>query len=153
MIKERLVELGITLPEATSSLFHYIPVVVHNGIAYVSGQLPRVNGQLPYMGKVGAEVSAEEAKQCAEICVLRGLSVLEAEIGSLDRVERVIRINGYVQSASGFSQQSKVMDAASELLTRIFGDQGRHARTAIGVAELPSHAPVEIDFMFAIKQQ
>ncbi len=152
MINARLAELGITLPEAASPLFHYIPVVVHNGIAYVSGQVPRINGHLPYMGKVGTEVTIEEAKQCAEICVLRALSVLEAELGNLDRVERVLRINGYVQSALGFSQQPKVIDRASELLTRIFGENGRHARTAIGVAELPSNSPVEIDFMFAIKQ-
>lgn len=152
MIKQRLDELGITLPEATTPLYHYVPVVIHNGVAYISGQLPRIDGQLPFVGKVGSEVTIEQARQCAEICVLRALSVLEAEIGSLDLVERVIRINGYVQSALGFSEQPVVMNAASELLTSIFGEQGRHARTAIGVAELPSNSPVEIDFMFAIKK-
>lgn len=151
MIKERLRELGLELPQAVPSLYQYVPVVVHQGIAYISGQVPRVDGKIPYVGKVGQDVTIEQAQELARICVLRGLSCLEAEIGSLDRVERVLKINGYVQSGTGFSQQPQVMDAASELLMQIFGEKGRHARTAIGVAELPGNTPVEIDFVIAVK--
>ncbi|EST53415.1 LysR family transcriptional regulator [Brevibacillus panacihumi W25] len=151
MIKERLLELGLELPQAVPSLYQYVPVVVHQGIAYISGQVPRVDGNIPYVGKVGQDVTIEQAQELARICVLRGLSCLEAEIGSLDRVERVLKITGYVQSGAGFSQQPQVMDAASELLMQIFGEKGRHARTAVGVAELPVNTPVEIDFMIAVK--
>lgn len=153
MINQRLKELGLELPEPTPPLYHYVPVVVHHGVAYISGQVPRVNGQIPFIGKVGGDVSIEEARQCAEICVLKGLSCLQAAIGSLDHVERILKVTGYVQSASGFSQQPKVIDAASELLDRIFGKKGHHARTAIGVFELPSNTPVELDFIIAVKTQ
>lgn len=153
IISQRLQELGLQLPEAAAPLYHYVPVVIHQGVAYISGQVPRVDGVIPYTGKVGKDVSVDEARQCAEICVLKALSSLQAEIGSLDHVERVLKVTGYVQSAPGFSDQPKVIDAASELLQRIFGEQGRHARTAVGTAELPSNTPVEIDFIIAVKQK
>lgn len=153
MIEQRLQQLGLQLPEATPSLYQYVPVVVHSGTAYISGQVPRVDGKVPYTGKVGKDVSIEEARQCAEICVLKGLSCLQAAIGTLDKVERILKITGYVQSASGFSHQPKVLDAASELLEQIFGEKGRHTRSAIGVAELPSNTPVEIDFIIAVKEK
>ncbi|RNB79066.1 RidA family protein [Brevibacillus nitrificans] len=152
MIRERLRELGLELPEPVPSLYQYVPVVVHEGIAYVSGQVPRVDGKLPYVGKVGVDVTIEQARELAKICVLKGLSSLEAEIGSLDRVERVLKVTGYVQSTDGFNQQPQVIDAASELLEQIFGEQGRHARTAVGAAELPGNTPVEIDFMIAVQR-
>ncbi|MBO9128396.1 RidA family protein [Bacillus sp. 165] len=153
MIEQRLQELGIVLPEPTPPLYQYIPVVIHNGTAYISGQVPRINNELLYTGKVGAEVSVEEARKCAEICVLKGLSCLRAEIGSLDYVERVVKVGGFVQSNPGFSSQPQVIDAASELLERIFGENGRHARTAVGVAELPTNAPVEIDLIVAVRSR
>lgn len=137
MIRERLRELGLELPEPVPSLYQYVPVVVHEGIAYVSGQVPRVDGKLPYVGKVGVDVTIEQARELAKICVLQGLSSLEAEIGSLDRVERVSTVTGYVQSTDGSNQQAQVIDAASELLEQIFAEQGRHARTAVGTGELP----------------
>ncbi|MED1796467.1 RidA family protein [Brevibacillus nitrificans] len=152
MIRERLREMGLELPEPVPSLYQYVPVVVHEGIAYVSGQVPRVDGKLPYVGKVGVDVTIEQARELAKICVLKGLSSLEAEIGSLDRVERVLKVTGYVQSTDGFNQQPQVIDAASELLEQIFGEQGRHARTAVGAAELPGNTPVEIDFMIAVQR-
>lgn len=152
MIRERLHQLGLELPEPVPSLYQYVPVVVHEGVAYISGQVPRVDGKLPFVGKVGEDVTIEQARELAEICVLKGLSSLEAEIGSLDRVERILKVTGYVQSADGFSQQPNVIDAASELLERIFGERGRHARTAVGAAELPGNTPVEIDFMIAVKR-
>lgn len=151
-INERLQDLGIQLPEATAPLFHYVPVMIHEGIAYISGQVPRLNGEVPYTGKVGTDVTIEQARELAEICVLKGLSCLEATISTLDNVEQVLKVTGYVQSAPGFSQQPKVLDAVSELLEKIFGEKGRHARTAVGVAELPSNTPIEVDFIIAVKQ-
>jgi enamine deaminase RidA (YjgF/YER057c/UK114 family) len=153
MIEQRLQDLGLQLPEATPPLYHYIPVIIYNGVAYISGQVPRVDGNIPYSGKVGADVSIEEAKELAEICVLKGLSCLKAAIGSLDRVDQILKVTGYVQSAPGFSQQPIVLDAVSELLERIFGEKGRHARTAVGVSELPGNTPVEVDFIIAIKEE
>lgn len=152
MIEQRLQELGLTLPEAVAPLYNYVPVMIHNQIAYISGQVPRVDGQIPYTGKVGDTVTIDQARELAEICVLKGLSCLRAEIGSLDKVEQVLKVTGFVQSAPGFSNQPNVIDAASELLVKIFGDKGRHARSAVGVAELPSNTPVEIDFIIAIKE-
>lgn len=153
MIAQRLQELGLELPEAAQPLYHYVPVVVHRGVAYISGQVPRIGENIPYTGKVGEQVSLEEARECAELCVMKALSCLQAEIGSLDRVERVLQVTGYVQSAPGFSQQPKVIDAASELLQRIFGEKGRHSRVAVGVAELPSNVPVEIAFTIAVTEK
>jgi enamine deaminase RidA (YjgF/YER057c/UK114 family) len=153
MIEQRLQDLGLQLPEATPPLHQYVPVVLHRGVAYISGQVPRVDGNVPYPGKVGSDVSIEQARELAEVCVLKGLSCLKATIGSLDHVEQILKVTGYIQTAPGFYHPSKVLDAASELLERIFGEKGRHARTAIGVAELPSNAPVEIDFIIAVKEE
>lgn len=152
-IDQRLQELNIQLPEATQPLYHYVPVMIHQGVAYISGQVPRINGEVPYTGKVGTEVTIDQARELAEICVLKGLSCLQAAIGSLDQVDQVLKVTGYVQSAPGFSEQPKVLDAVSELLEKIFGEKGRHARTAVGVAELPSNTPVEVDFIIAVKAE
>lgn len=151
MIEQRLQQLGITLPAPTKPLFHYVPVTIHNGVAYVSGQVPRVDGEVPYTGQVGGAVSVEQAQKLAEVCVLKALSALRAEIGSLDKVVKVLKVTGYIQTSPTFSAPSIVLDSASELLTRIFGEAGRHARTAVGVAQLPSDTPVEIDFIFAVE--
>ncbi|KFL42340.1 LysR family transcriptional regulator [Lysinibacillus sp. BF-4] len=151
MIEQRLQQLGITLPAPAKPLFHYVPVTVHNGVAYISGQVPRVDGEVPYTGQVGGAVSVEQAQELAEVCVLKALSALKAEIGSLDKVVKVLKVTGYVQTSPTFSAPSIVLDSASELLTRIFGEAGRHARTAVGVAQLPSDTPVEIDFIFAVE--
>jgi enamine deaminase RidA (YjgF/YER057c/UK114 family) len=149
MIEARLAELGITLPEAATPSFSYVPVTLHNGVAYVSGQMPKVDGEVRVFGKVGREVDLETAREQARICILQGLACLRAALGSLDRVERVLKINGFVASAPGFNAQPKVLDAASDLLMEIFGDPGRHARVAVGVAELPRNAAVEIDLTVA----
>ena len=152
VIEQRLKDLNLELPDATAPLYHYVPVTIHQGVAYISGQVPRINGQIPYLGKVGQEVTIEQAQQLAEYCVLKGLSCLEATIGSLDQVEQILKVTGYVQTAPNFYEPSKVLDAASALLEKIFGEKGRHARTAVGVATLPSNTPVEIDFIIAIKE-
>jgi enamine deaminase RidA (YjgF/YER057c/UK114 family) len=149
MIEARLAELGITLPEAATPSFSYVPVTLHNGVAYVSGQMPKVDGEVRVFGKVGREVDLETAREQARICILQGLACLRAALGSLDRVERVLKITGFVASAPGFNAQPKVLDAASDLLMEIFGDPGRHARVAVGVAELPRNAAVEIELTVA----
>jgi enamine deaminase RidA (YjgF/YER057c/UK114 family) len=151
MIERKLAELGLHLPEAAKPSFLYVSVVVHGNVAYVSGQLPKVGGDVWTTGKVGAEVSTDDAKEAARICVLQALAVLREALGSLDRVERVLKVNGYVASAPGFDQQPTVIDAASELLVQVFGEAGRHARAAIGVAELPRNSPVEIEFTVAVR--
>lgn len=151
VVERRLEELGLKLPEAVAPLYSYVPVLVHQGVAYVSGQVPRINGEVPYTGKVGKDVTLEQARELAEVCVLKGLSSLKASIGNLDNVEQVLKVTGYVQTAPGFYEPSKVLDAASELLEKIFGEKGRHTRTAMGASELPSNTPVEIDFIIAVK--
>lgn len=150
-IEQRLQELGLQLPEATPPLYHYVPLTIHQKVAYISGQVPRINGDIPYPGKVGEDVTIEQAAELAEFCVLKGLSCLKAQIGSLDQVEQILKVTGYVQVAPDFYEPSKVLDAASALLEKIFGEKGRHARTAVGVATLPSNTPVEIDFIIGIK--
>lgn len=151
MLEEKLKSLGYTLPEAAAPSFQYVPVTLHNGVAYVSGQMPKVNGEIRTFGKVGAEVSIEDAQESARICILQGLACLVDAIGSSDRIQQVLKINGYIASAPGFNQQPKVLDAASYLLVEALGDAGRHARAAVGVAELPRNAPVEIEMTVAVR--
>lgn len=152
-ISHRLNELGLVLPTAAQPSFNYVPVVVHGATAWVSGQLPKVDGEVRVFGKVGADVSLEVAREQARICVLQGLACLEAELGSLDRIERMIKLTGFVASAAGFNAQPKVIDAASDLLVEILGPIGRHARSAVGVAELPRDAAVEIEFVAAVGER
>ena len=151
MIEERLKERGIALPEAASPSFNYVPVTVHRGVAYVSGQLPKVGGEIRVRGKVGAAVSLETARGEARLCILQALACLKQALGSLDRIEHILKVNGYIASASGFNDQPKVLDAASDLLVEIFGQAGRHARAAVGVAELPRDAAVEIEMVVAFR--
>lgn len=151
MIADRLAELGITLPKAADPSFNYLPVTLHNGVAYVSGQMPKVDGEVRVFGKVGGEVDLETARGEARICILQGLSCLEAALGSLDRITRILKVNGYVASARDFNAQPKVLDAASDLLVEVFGEAGRHARAAVGVAELPRNAAVEIEMVVAFE--
>jgi enamine deaminase RidA (YjgF/YER057c/UK114 family) len=153
MIAQRLEELGLTLPPAAKPSFNYVPVALHGGVAYVSGQLPKVDGEVRVIGSVGAEVSLDAAREQACICVLQGLACLaEAIEGGLDRVTRVLKVTGFVASGPGFHDQPKVIDAASDLLVAVFGAAGRHARSAVGVAELPRGAPVEIEFVVAYRE-
>lgn len=151
MFEERLAELGLELPEAAEPSFNYVPVTLHNGVAYVSGQLPKVNGAVRVFGKVGAEVDLETARGEARICILQGLACLKQELGVLDRIARILKINGYVASAPGFNAQPKVIDAASDLLGDIFGEAGRHVRAAVGVTELPRNTAVEIEMTVAVR--
>lgn len=142
--------LGLELPEPAKPSFNYVPVTVHAGVAYVSGQLPKEGGEVRITGKVDGEVSIEQAQQAARICVLQALACLDDALGGLDRVSRILKIVGFVASSPGFSDQPKVLDAASTLLVEIFGEHGRHARSAVGVFELPRQSPVEIELIVAV---
>ena len=150
MIAKKLAELGIDLPAALMPAFQYVPVTIHDRIAFVSGQLPR-RGETFITGKAGAEVDLEQAREAARLCILQGLACLNQALGLLDRVERILKITGFVASAPGFNQQTKVIDAASELLVEIFGEAGRHARSAVGVAELPRNVAVEIEMIVGLR--
>jgi enamine deaminase RidA (YjgF/YER057c/UK114 family) len=143
--------VDLALPQPAEPAHSYVPVAIHGTTAYVSGQLPKVDGEVRWTGKVGAEVSAEEAAKAARMCILQGLACLKAALGDLRRIERVLKVTGFVASASGFNRQPEVIDAASRLLIELFGEAGRHARSAVGVAELPRNAPVEIEMIVAVK--
>ncbi len=152
MIDQRLAELGITLPDAAAPSFNYVPVTLHRGVAYLAGQMPKVDGEVKLHGKAGGAVSLDQARGEARICILQGLACLKQALGSLDRIERILKVTGFVASAPGFNDQPKVLDAASDLLGEIFGEAGRHARSAVGVAELPRNAAVEIEMVVAFRE-
>jgi enamine deaminase RidA (YjgF/YER057c/UK114 family) len=151
-VEDRLRELGLELPEAVAPAFQYVSVVLHGGLAWVSGQVPRAGSRILMTGKVGAEVSLDQAQAAARACVLQALSQLKQALGDLDRIQRIVKVTGFVASAAGFTQQPQVIDAASELLGQAFGESGRHARSAVGVAELPRGVPVEIELVAAIRE-
>jgi glucosamine-6-phosphate deaminase len=147
----RLKELGIELPGPHPPHDPLDAVVVHRGTARTSGQLPRIAGELTCVGVLGDSVTVDEGYQAARICALNALSVLRAELGSLDRIDRVLTVTGYVASAPGFDQQPAVVDGASHALVEVFGDRGRHTRSAIGVAALPRRGAVEVEVTVSIK--
>ncbi|MEU4801182.1 RidA family protein [Actinosynnema sp. NPDC023587] len=145
----RLAELGVELPEVAAPVAAYVPAVRTGSLVYTSGQLPFVSGTLAATGKVGADVSPEEAKGHARTCALNALAAIDALVG-LDSVVRIVKLTGYVASAEGFTGQPAVINGSSELLGEIFGDAGKHARAAVGVGELPLGAPVEVDLIVEI---
>ncbi len=140
----RLAELGIELPAVAAAAGSYLPTVRTGNLVFTAGQLPFVDGRLPATGRVGAEVSPEDAKGYARQAALNVLAAVDAEVG-LDRVERIVKVVGFVASAEGFTGQPGVVNGASDLFAEVFGENGRHARSAVGVAELPLGAPVEIE--------
>jgi len=148
--EERLQQLGIELPPTPQPLASYVPVSVSGGFAYVSGQVPIAEGKLLLTGKLGDGIDVAAGADAARRCALQALSVLRAELGSLDRVRRIIRLGVFVASAAGFTDQPKVANGASDVLVEVFGDAGRHARTAVGVLELPLGAPVEVEVVAEI---
>lgn len=149
-INARLAELGLDLPPVAAPVAAYVPTVQTGNLVYTSGQLPFVAGVLPATGKVGAEVAAAEATQFARIAVLNALAAVAAEVGSLDRIVRIVKLVGFVASSPEFTGQPGVINGASELLGDIFGDAGKHARSAVGVAVLPLDAPVEIELIVEV---
>ncbi|MBN9605201.1 MAG: RidA family protein [Actinomycetales bacterium] len=146
-VAARLAELGLELPAVATPAGAYVPAVVSGNLVFTAGQLPLQGGALPATGKVGAEVAPEDAAGFARVCALNALAAAESAIGSLDRVTRVVKVVGFVASAPGFTGQPGVMNGASELLGEVFGEAGRHARSAVGVAVLPLDAPVEVELV------
>jgi enamine deaminase RidA (YjgF/YER057c/UK114 family) len=147
--REKLASLGLALPAVVPPVAAYVPAVQTGNYVYVSGQLPMVGGALPATGKVGAEVTAEQAKELAAKSALNALAAIDALVG-LDRVVRVVKVVGFVASAPDFTGQPGVINGASELFGAVFGDAGKHARSAVGVAVLPLDAPVEVEMIVEI---
>jgi enamine deaminase RidA (YjgF/YER057c/UK114 family) len=146
-IDQKLAELGVILPDTAAPVGSYAPVKMAGNLAFVSGMLPVVKGQVKETGCVGANVSTEEAYELARVCVINGLAALKRAIGTLDRVKGIVMVQGFVQAAPDYDEVPKVINGASDLLVGIFGDAGRHARFAVGVASLPMNAPVELAFI------
>jgi enamine deaminase RidA (YjgF/YER057c/UK114 family) len=148
--EKRLKELNIHVPESVMPLGVYLPCTRTGSLLFLSGILPLREGKLTRKGRVGESVSIEEAQDDAKQCVINALSVIKAYLGDLNRIRRCIKLNGFVSSAPDFFEQPKVLNAASEFLFDIFGESGRHSRSAIGVFVLPLNSPIEIDFIFEI---
>jgi enamine deaminase RidA (YjgF/YER057c/UK114 family) len=148
-VKARLKELGIELPVVVQPLGSYVPVVRSGNLVFTSGQLPMQDGKLVQSGKVGVEVAPEHGKELARICALNGLAAIDSLVG-IDSVTKVVKVVGFVASAAGFSAQPGVINGASDLLADVFGEAGVHARSAVGVAELPLDAPVEVELVVEV---
>jgi enamine deaminase RidA (YjgF/YER057c/UK114 family) len=148
--EQRLKELGLTLPAPPIPVANYLPVVRVDNLLFLSGVLPSRDGQLVMTGKVGQNLSIAQGVEAARVAVLNGLSIIRSTTGSLDQVKQIVKMVGYIASAPGFVDQPQVLNGASDLLVSLFGDAGRHARVAVGAAELPRHAPVEIDLIVQI---
>jgi enamine deaminase RidA (YjgF/YER057c/UK114 family) len=148
--EERLAELGLTLPPVPTPVAAYIPTVRSGAHVFTSGQLPMVDGALQVTGKVGAEVTPEQAKDLARTAALNAIAAVRAEVGDLSQVRRIVKVVGYVASAPEFTGQPGVVNGASELLGEVFGEAGRHARSAVGVAVLPLDAPVEVELIVEV---
>jgi enamine deaminase RidA (YjgF/YER057c/UK114 family) len=149
--EERIAELGLVIPPVVKPVAAYTPAVRSGSYVYTSGQLPMVDGSLPETGKVGADVTPERAKELAAICALNAIAAVKSLVGDLDQVVRVVKVVGFVASAPEFSGQPGVVNGASELLGRVFGEAGVHARSAVGVAVLPLDAPVEVEMIVEVR--
>jgi enamine deaminase RidA (YjgF/YER057c/UK114 family) len=149
--QERLLALGLALPPVVTPLAAYVPAVRSGSLIFTAGQLPMVEGQLVSAGKVGAEVGAAEAAALARTCALNALAAAADAAGGLSLIRRIVKLTGYVASAPDFTGQPQVVNGASELLLEIFGDAGRHARSAVGMAVLPLNAPVEIELIVEVR--
>lgn len=151
MIEEKIKEFGFNVPEAPKPLAAYVPAKKIDNIVYTAGQLPMVDGKLIAEGKLGAEVSNEAGKNAAKICALNCLSVIKSVIGNLDSIEEIVKVTVFVNSANGFSDQPQIANGASEFLVEVFGDAGKHVRSAVGASGLPLNAPVEIEMIVKVK--
>jgi len=150
-VKEKLAALGLTLPTAAAPVAAYVPAVKTGNLVFTAGQLPVVDGKLVKEGKVGSDVTLEDAKKMAEICALNALAAISL-VADIDQIEKIVRVGGFVNGAPGFVAIPAVINGASELLIKLFGDvNGKHARTAVGVAELPLNAPVEVEMVVQLK--
>lgn len=150
-INAKLAELGLTLPEAALPVAAYVPAVRTGNLVFTAGQLPLVDGKIPFVGKVGSDVTPEQAKDMAQVCALNALAAISL-VADIDQIERIVRVGGFVNGIPGFVAIPAVINGASELLIKLFGEvNGKHARTAIGVAELPLNAPVEVEMVVQLK--
>ena len=150
-VKEKLASLGLTLPTAAAPVAAYVPAVKTGNLVFTAGQLPVVDGKLVLTGKVGSDVTPDDAKKMAEICALNALAAISL-VADIDQIEKIVRVGGFVNGVPGFVAIPAVINGASELLIKLFGDvNGKHARTAVGVAELPLNAPVEIEMVVQLK--
>jgi len=150
-IKAKLAELGLTLPEAALPVAAYVPAVRTGNLVFTAGQLPLVDGKIPFIGKVGTDVTPEQAKDMAQVCALNALAAISL-VADIDQIEKIVRVGGFVNGIPGFVAIPAVINGASELLIKLFGEvNGKHARTAIGVAELPLNAPVEVEMVVQLK--
>ena len=150
-IQAKLAELGLTLPEAALPVAAYVPAVRTGNLVFTAGQLPIVDGKIPFVGKVGSDVTPEQAKDMAQVCALNALAAISL-VADIDQIERIVRVGGFVNGIPGFVAIPAVINGASELLIKLFGEvNGKHARTAIGVADLPLNAPVEVEMVVQLK--
>jgi enamine deaminase RidA (YjgF/YER057c/UK114 family) len=150
-IQSKLAEIGLKLPVAAAPVAAYVPAVRTGNLVFTAGQLPLVDGKIPFIGKVGSDVTPEQAKDMAQICALNALAAITL-VADIDQIERVVRVGGFVNGVQGFVAIPQVINGASELLIKLFGEvNGKHARTAIGVAELPLNAPVEVEMVVQLR--
>ena len=147
----KLTEMGIVVPEAPKPVAAYVPAVQIGDIIYTSGQIPFVDGKIKYKGKLGKDVTIEQGYNAARVCVINALAAVKSLAGSLDNIEKIVKVVGFVNSAPGFTDQPKVINGASELLAEVFGQAGAHARSAVGVAELPIDSAVEVELIVKLK--
>jgi len=150
-IQAKLAELGLTLPQAAAPVAAYVPAVRTGNLVFTAGQLPLVDGKIEFVGKVGSDVTPEQAKDMAQVCALNALAAISL-VADIDQIEKIVRVGGFVNGIPGFVAIPSVINGASELLIKLFGEvNGKHARTAIGVAELPLNAPVEVEMVVQLK--
>ena len=151
-VEETLTRLGLALPSAPKPLATYIPACRAGDLLFVSGVLPFQDGKLSITGKLGNELTVEQGYEATRVALLNGLAIIQQELGSFDRIKRIVRLTGHVASAPGFGDQPAVVNGASDLLVELFGEIGRHARLALGAAELPLHAPVELELIVHVQE-
>lgn len=150
-ISDRMNELGIELPRAPAPVGAYVPYVISGSLMFISGQVPIRDGAMIHEGKVPLDVTVEQGQECAALCFLNAVAQAKAALGDLERVEKIVRMTGYVAVAADFTAQPLVVNGASNLAVDIFGEKGKHARVAVGVAELPLGAPVELEVILEVK--
>lgn len=148
---EKIKELGIILPEPLAAMGSYVPAVLAGNLLFVAGHPPVENGKIKYKGKVGKDLTLEEGRHAAELCIINCLAAARGVLGDLDRIERAVKVTGYVNSLADFEKHPDVINGASELLEKIWGDNGRHARAAVGTISLPANIAVEVEAIFKVK--
>jgi enamine deaminase RidA (YjgF/YER057c/UK114 family) len=151
-VAAKLKELGLEIPPAPAPVANYVPYAIEGKLVFISGQVPRgADGKLKFIGKVGKELSEKEGYEAAKLCALNCLAQLKAAAGSLDKVKRIVRVGGFVNCAPDFANQPQVVNGASDLIVQVFGDKGRHARTAVGAAGLPANVAAEVEMIAALE--